>query len=545
MRTFERRSLGLLVPLFCLRSGEGWGTGEYPDLARLARWARTGGASFVLTLPLLEPSPGQESPYAACSFRALDPLYIALRDVPEHVELGGVASLDPRERLTLDAIEEAPRVDHSGVRWLKLRALERAFDQLMAKPASHPRRLALAAFEREHAGWLEPYALFRAVKAQHPESCREWPGGLAEAEPSALARFTEAHPRELALLRYLQWIAFTQLAEAREEMHRAGVALFGDEPFLVADDSADVWSRRELFRFDATVGAPPDAFSADGQEWGLPPYRWDALRERGYDLFRERGAHAARLYDGVRLDHIVGLYRTYHRPRDGSPHFFYPAEPGAQRAQGEAVLEAFRASGLELLAEDLGVIPPFVRESLERLQIPGYRVLRWEKDGPRFRDPAAWSALSVATTGTHDTESSIDWWEQLSREEREQARAWPRLRALFPEGAPPIEGEAARAPDERARFTEALWRALLSTLLESASCAALVPIHDLLALRDRVNTPNTVGPLNWSVRLPWTLEVLERDPIVRGRMRFVEELARATGRAPGAARDGAHGGTEP
>ena len=529
MPIFTRKTLGLLAPLFSVRSGAEWGVGEYPDLVPLARWARRGGFSWVLTLPLLEPSPGQESPYAACSFFALDPLYVALREVPEFASIGGLDALDPEERLTLTAVSEASHVDHGGVRWLKMRVLSRCFDRLAEEASDHPRRRALAAFEAEHAGWLEPYVLFRAIKHLHPEGWRSWPEGLRDRDAAALAAFRAEHARELAFRRYLQWLSFTQLEAAREAMHAHGVSLFGDEPFLVADDSADVWAHRELFRFDATVGAPPDAFSADGQEWGLPPYRWDDLKTRGYDLFVARGRHTARLYDGVRIDHVVGLYRTYHRPIDKSPHYFYPDTQEAQLAQGEAVLRALSSAGTEILAEDLGVIPPFVRLSLARLGIPGYRVLRWEQEAGRFRDPTAWPELSVATTGTHDTESSIDWWELLPEHERLAALALPRLAPLVGTPAAPHEGSATQ-PAPPPRFTDALWRALFETAIGSASCAVLLPVHDVLCLRERVNTPNTVGPYNWSVRLPWTIEALERDAIVEGRLRFVRRMAESSGR---------------
>jgi 4-alpha-glucanotransferase len=525
MRIFDRKTAGLLVPLFSVRTGREWGIGEYPDLVGLARWARSGGFSWVLTLPLLEPSPGQESPYASCSFFAIDPIYVALRDVPEFEALGGIDALDPEERLTLDAVSASPKVDHRGVRWLKTRVLSRCFDRFHTLPEDDARRKDLAAFTKEQDGWLRPYALFRTLKAVHPESWRTWPEPLRTAQPAALEAFRAQHAREIAFRAYLQWLAFRQLEAARRGMHEAGVALFGDEPFLVADDSADVWAHRELFRFDATVGAPPDAFSADGQEWGLPPYRWDDLKKRGYDLFHARGKHTARLYDGVRIDHVVGLYRTYHRPIDKSAHFFYPDTEKAQLAQGEAVLKAFAGSGTEILAEDLGVIPPFVRRSLEHLGIPGYRVLRWEQDQGRFRDPSAWPELSVATTGTHDTESSIEWWEQLPEYERKAALALPRLKDL--------EGTLAAPYDatKPARFTEDLWRALLETTLASASRAALLPILDVLCLRDRINTPNTVGPENWSYRLPWTVEALAEDSILAGRLRWIRTIATANGRA--------------
>jgi 4-alpha-glucanotransferase len=519
MRIFDRKSAGLLIPLFSIRTGEEWGVGEYPDLVTFAKWARTGGFRWLLTLPLLEPSPGQESPYSSASFFALDPLYIALRDVPEFKALGGIQSLDGRERLTLDAVSASASVDHAGIRWLKGRVLARCFESFEAEGKTE-RRAAFDAFVKEQAAWLEPYVLFRTLKEAHPESWRSWPEGLRDRTPSVIEAFKTKHARSLAYRRYLQWTAFTQLQAARGGMHEVGVALAGDEPFLVADDSADVWANREGYRFDATVGAPPDAFSADGQEWGLPPYKWDALKKDGYALFAARGAHTARLYDAVRIDHVVGLYRTYHRPIDKSEHFFYPDVQADQLAQGEAVLEAFRKSGTEILAEDLGVIPPFVRLSLQRLGIPGYRVFRWEQEQGRFRDPETWPELSVATTGTHDTESSLDWWQELPEWERKSALVLPKLR------------EAAPTLDEKnpGRMSEAMWRALLATVIESPSRAVLLPVQDVLRVRDRINTPNTVGPENWSHRLSWTVSALTDDSILRGRMRIVRAYNEASGR---------------
>lgn len=524
MTILGRRSAGLLVPLFSIRGGDEWGVGEYPDLAHFAAWAADAGFSMVMTLPLLEPSPGQDSPYSSCSFFALDPLYVRVPDVPELEALGGIASLGREERVLLDAVREAPRVRHADVRRLKERVLRRCWERFVRDvDAESERGRDLARFvEEEHAHWVSDYALFRALKARRPESWRAWPEGLRDGgEKGARSAALEEARRELAddvaFRTWLQWIAFRQHAAARAGARATGIALGGDEPFLVADDSADVWARKDRYRFDATVGAPPDAFSADGQEWGLPPYRWERIAEERYQLFAQRGRHTAELYDLIRIDHVVGLYRTYHRPLDKSaPHYFWPAEEPAQRAQGEAVLRAFASSGTELIAEDLGVIPDFVRASLGELGIPGYRVLRWEKDGARFRDPASWPALSVATTGTHDTETSMEWWEALPEWERRAARELPSL---------------ASVPEERcARYTEEVREALLESVYRAPSRLALLPVQDVLGLRDRVNVPNTVGPENWSWRLPWTTATMREDAIVRGRARSLRRLAEASGR---------------
>lgn len=517
MKILGRRSAGVLVPLFSIRSGREWGVGEYPDLARFAQWARGGGFSLVMTLPLLEPSPGQDSPYSSCSFFALDPLYLRIADVPELEALGGLAALSDAERALLDSVGESPRVRHADVRRLKEGVLRRCFERFERDvDADSERRRALDAFVEEHRHWIHDYALFRTLKARHPESWRQWPEPLREGDRETLAALRREHAHEIAFRTWLQFLAFGQHQAARREAAAAGVALGGDEPFLVADDSADVWARKDRYRFDATVGAPPDAFSADGQEWGLPPYRWERIAEEQYELFAQRGRHTARLYDLIRIDHVVGLYRTYHRPIDKSPHYFWPAREHEQRAQGEAVLRAFASAGTELIAEDLGVIPDFVRASLHQLGIPGYRVLRWEKDHDQFRDPARWPELSIATTGTHDTESSIEWWDALPDWERRAARRIPQL---------------SRVPEERTRrYGEELHEALLDAVYRSPSRIALLPVQDVLALRDRVNTPNTVGPENWSWRMPWTVSTMEEDAIVRGRQRALRRLAEATER---------------
>jgi 4-alpha-glucanotransferase len=518
MSLLGRRSAGLLVPLASIRTGREWGVGEYADLPAFAGWAHTGGFSMVMTLPLLEPSPGQESPYSSCSFFALDPLYVRVLDVPEIEELGGERMLETSERERLERVRAAPKVLHDEVRALKDGVLRRAHERFVTSvdAASAPAR-DLARFEDEHRAWLADYALFRALKHAHPESWRSWPEPIRDARPDAIDEARRAHGREIRFRTWLQWIAFRQHERARAQAKALGISLAGDEPFLVADDSADVWSRQDRFRFDATVGAPPDAFSADGQEWGLPPYRWEKIAEERFELFAQRGKHTSRLYDLVRIDHVVGLYRTYHRPIDKSAHYFWPEDEASQREQGEAVLRAFGAAGTEVIAEDLGVIPDFVRESLGRLGIPGYRVLRWEKVHDRkFRDPATWPPLSVATTGTHDTETSIEWWEGLPAWEREAVREIPTLKGLSDERA--------------ARWCEDVHAALLETVYASPSRLALVPVQDVLALRDRINTPNTVGPENWSWRMPWTVPAMHDDAIVRGRMSATRRLAQRTTR---------------
>jgi 4-alpha-glucanotransferase len=288
---------------------------------------------------------------------------------------------------------------------------------------------------------------------------------------------------------------------------------------MVATDSADVWARRGDFRLDARVGVPPDAFSATGQDWGLPVYRWDVMEREGYPWISERGRRMADLYGLYRVDHVVGFYRTYYFPNDGSAPGFVPADEGAQVRNGERVLGIF-SRGARVIAEDLGTVPDFVRASLERIRMPGYRVLRWERHwhdpGQPFREPAGWPAVSVATTGTHDTDALADWWDGMPADEKRAFLALPALAALRARGAD--------------RFDDGVRDAILEAVYGAGSDLLLLPLQDALGGRERVNVPGTVNEENWTYRIPRDLAALHGDGATLSRLRG---LAERSGRIAG------------
>jgi len=317
--------------------------------------------------------------------------------------------------------------------------------------------------------------------------------------------------------RYVQWIADQQWHAARAAAREQGVDLMGDLPFLVAGDSADIWARAHEFHLDQRTGVPPDAFSEDGQDWGLPVFRWDVMAGNDFHWMRERARHNAELFDMFRVDHVVGLYRTFYRPEAGprnGPGKFTPADEPSQIKLGETVLKILDGGAHRVIAEDLGTVPDFVRASLARLGVPGYRVLRWEKDDLVFRDPAGWPAVSVATTGTHDTESVADWYEALDDAERRAFLEIPCLAEL-----------RARAPE---RFDDGVRDAVLSCAYKSGSDLVLLPFQDALGARERINVPGTVNDENWTYRMPMDLDALEADEATAARLRA---LAEESGRA--------------
>jgi 4-alpha-glucanotransferase len=250
------------------------------------------------------------------------------------------------------------------------------------------------------------------------------------------------------------------------------------------------------------------------------------MEEDDLKWLRVRTCHAARLYDRFRLDHVVGYFRMYIR-KPGERGYFDPDGEATQRAHGERVLramleEAGKGNGnghkAQVIAEDLGVIPPFVRETLRGLGVPGYKVIPWEKDeGPdeaTFRDPAKFDAVSVATWSTHDTAPITAWWDELTVNERTQLEKMANVKR----GA----GEEERT------------LALLGMLFKSGSSLTLTLVQELLGERARINTPATVGDANWTYRLPKPIEDLERDDAVSARLEKVRILVTESGRATGA-----------
>ncbi len=532
------RLAGVTIPLFSLRGPRSWGIGEIGDLPAFAAWVRKAGIRLIQILPLGEISGGETSPYSALSAFGIDPLYISLADVPDlgcdvqealDASSSPVVQQDPGHAL-LGRVRQSHDVDYHAVRAVKKQAFRLAFDRFFEGelPGSTPRALSFRWFCRENAAWLDDFALFRALKDAHEgKAFWSWGERLRDRNPRALSEAHLSLSREVLYHQYLQWIAHTQWYEARARLRAMGVEIMGDLPFMVGRDSADVWAHQGEFRDDASVGVPPDAFNEEGQDWGLPPYDWRAMAVTDFAWLRRRSRYVSSLYDRFRIDHLVGFYRTYMRQNDRrvdargrlAPGFFDPDVEPAQLAHGErvisAMVEAARESGAELIAEDLGTVPAFVRRSLSRLGVAGYRVLIWEKDDNVFRDPASYPPVSVACFGTHDTAPVAVWWEGLGPEEREGVRRVLRV----PQG---VEiGE---------RFTPSVHRALVEALCNSGSDLVLLMAQDLLGTRERINTPATVGNHNWSYRLPATSEDLGRDDEVRARMEMVRSAIENSGR---------------
>ena len=519
-RFTEGRHAGVIAPLFSVPSASSWGIGEIADLPRLAAWLASAGLDFVQLLPINEMEEGQSSPYSALTAMAIDPIFIAVEAMSDFTDAGGAAVLPAEARAALDEARRAPRVGYATVRKAKNAALRMAYDRFVTRElrAGGARADHFAAYVERESWWLQNYALFRALHEESGGSYwREWSAPLRDRDADALAAARTRLASTVLYYQYLQWTAETQWQRAREACGRVGV--FGDFPFMVNGHSADVWARQREFHLDASVGVPPAPGSAEGQDWGLPAYRWEVVAPQGYEWLAERTRRSAALFDAFRVDHLVGFYRTFIRERDGRS-FVSPQDERSQIAQGETLMSLFRAHGSCIIAEDLGVVPDFVRESQARLAVPGLKVLRWERhwhtDGQPFRDPRAYPACSVAISGTHDTESMAEWWGAADIGERRAATAIPGIR------------DHGVMPDEP--FSERVRDALLSILFRAGSDFVLVALPDVFGWSDRINTPSAAGDANWTWRLPWAVEQLMSEPTAVERASFLRALAIETHR---------------
>lgn len=490
-----RRS-GISIPLFSLRSQRSWGIGEFGDVPAMAEWLNAAHQSVLQILPLNELAPSETSPYSALSAMAIDPQFISIGMLEDG------AMFEDVWRDEIEAVRQAPRIDYRRVRDLKTRALRACFDRfyqtewLLETPDADELRSYVA---REN-WWINDYSLYRAIRAHEGEKpWTEWPEPLRDGHAAALVEAASELSREVLFYQYVQWIADDQWQFARRAAE--GVEILGDFPFMVTRDSADVWSRRQDFLLDAQVGTPPDAFSETGQEWGLPPYNWDELRRNDFAWLRARARRMTELYDGFRIDHLVGFYRTYVRPLDGRPPYFSPSAEHEQTALGETIVRIMGGTGADISAEDLGTVPLFVRHSIAQLGVPGYKVLRWEPDNPRMYPP-----LSVAMTGTHDTEPLAVWWESLSVNER------------------------VRFGVEMPVFSPQLRDAMLQLMFNAGSTLVLLPIQDVFGWRDRINLPATISETNWTYTLPWPVDRMLSEPEAAERAARLTEWSYRTGR---------------
>ncbi len=499
----SRRGWGWAVQLYATRSTASWGIGDLADLRRLGAWAAGLGASMLLINPLTAPLPlasQQPSPYCPSSRRFLNPLYLRIEEIPGAAALG--ADLERLAALGR-ALNRDRRIDRARVFALKREALERLWRQDAARDPG------FEAYVRASGRGLQEFATFAALAERHGGGFRAWPAEYRRPDAPAVSAFAAAHAERVRFHQWLQWRLDAQLARAC-----AATPVMQDLPIGVDRDGADAWAWQDALAVDASVGAPPDRYVRRGQDWGLPPFVPHRLRALGYQPFIETIRAALRHAGGLRIDHVMGLFRLFWIPGGASPveggYVRYPAND----LLAIVALESQRAGAI-VVGEDLGTVEAGVRERLAEHGILSYRVM-WFESGPTSRYPE----LAMAAVTTHDLPTIAGLWsgadiaEQrvLGLEPNEAALAATRTRLASAMGAA-SEGSI-----------EDVVAATHEVLAAAPSVLVTATLDDALGVTERPNVPGTAHERpNWSLALPEPLERLETTPLA---LRIARVLAR-------------------
>jgi 4-alpha-glucanotransferase len=470
------RSSGLLLHVTSLPSLGGIGD-LGPAAYDFANFLAASKQRLWQVLPL-SPTGYGNSPYAALSAFAGNPLLISLERLANR---GWIA----HERLT-SLPGRSGNVDFDTVVAAKMPLLEEA-----ARNFLHHHDQAewdrYEAYTRTNWTWLESYAIYSVLRKKYNGAAwNVWPKDLSHRDPQTLDRIRHDHAEEIAIQQILQFTFDDQWTALREYCGERGIKIVGDVAIFVNYDSADVWKRPDLFELDEhlapvrVAGVPPDYFSATGQRWGNPLYRWDVIRHNGYAWWIDRISRARHLYDIIRLDHFRGFEAYWAIPAANQT----AVEGEWIKAPGTELFEAIqRALGdLPFIAEDLGVITPEVDALRDRFNLPGMRILQFGFGSKKAHDylPHRYINNCVVYTGTHDNNTTQGWWdEEATKAEKAAAKAYL--------GA------------SRKDFVWAMIRAVETSVAD----ICILPVQDLLALPEdaRMNLPSRASG-NWTWRCP-------------------------------------------
>lgn len=565
----NRKLAGLMVPVFALRHEDDLGIGDTAAVKQTIEFCARHGIGVLQVLPINETG-GDNSPYNAISSVALDPVLLSFS--PRTVPGFQPGDLDQAKvQGELADLRQGP-VKYPRVKRLKEDLLRSAYARFSSEHLAGRTPLARAfdEFKNRHAGWLPQYTLFRTLVAEHGgNACwTQWP--LELQRPAGAESWLSSSPDAERLGRYrdfcayVQWVAFSQWQEVRALADDLAVELMGDIPFGVNRYSADVWGQPELFDLDWYGGAPAEpSFAGDpfvrqwGQNWGIPLYNWSAHADQDFSWWRQRIERVSDFFHYFRIDHVLGFFRVYAFPwppernhefvdltheqaaakTGGHLPLFLPAPDDTPEhsemnaSQGVALLKVIRqaAGATGIVAEDLGVVPPYVRPILQALDIPGFYIPMFERvrKDRSYKPKEKIPPLSLATYATHDHPPLGAFYEELVNRWHgpDGHEAWLELKRLMR-----FLGMDPEHPPKTC--TAELHQALLRALLESRAWLAVFMVTDLILTSQRFNQPGLHGESCWSERLDRPLPAYQDDPQVGPRIRLFSDLIRQTGRVP-------------
>ncbi len=490
----SRRAWGWAVQLYAARSRASWGIGDLADLRALREWSEQLGAGFLLVNPLhaVAPTlPQEASPYLPATRRFRNPLYLRIEEVPG-AERVDVTSWSSQAR----GYDDRSLVDRDWVWRLKREALAAIFRACRVSDEC-------AAWCSRQGQALRDFAVWSALADAHGPDWRRWPATLRQPTSPEVAMFAAEHRREVQFYGWLQWLVDMQLRSAS-----GGLNVLQDLPIGVDGGGADAWAWQETLARGVQTGAPPDVFNPRGQSWGSPPFVPWRLREAGYRPFIESIRATMAGAGGIRIDHVMGLFRLWWVPEGGSATTgAYVRYPSADLLDIVA-LESYRARSL-VVGEDLGTVEDGVREALADHHMLSYRLLFFADE-----DPATWPATAMAAVTTHDLPTVAGLWvggdveEQVRymdtpREELERGRQ--QLLSRWREPA----GLSGKEPAAQAITTGYQWLGKAPCLLLSAT------LEDAVGEERRPNMPGVARPENWCLPLRGAVDDLPAVPTVR------------------------------
>jgi 4-alpha-glucanotransferase len=509
-----RRAWGLATQLYSVRSRQSWGVGDLSDLTDLAVWsASTHGAGYVLVNPLHAAAPTkpmEPSPYLPTSRRFVNPLYLRVEAIPEFVYLRKRRRV---WRLRDDVQRHANSVDaiDRDTAWAAKRA---ALDLVYRVPRTAGRELAYAAFCAREGAALDNFATWCALAEEYGGDWHQWPESLQHPDADGVAEFVAEHAKAVDFHRWLQWQLDEQLAAAQSQAVAAGMSLgiMHDLAVGVHPDGADSWALQDVLALGVTAGAPPDEFNQLGQDWSQPPWRPDRLEEQEYQPFRALIRTVLRHAGGLRIDHIIGLFRLWWIPQGETPTQGTYVRYDHEAIIGIVALEAYRAAAL-VVGEDLGTVEPWVRDYLRDRGVLGTSILWFELDrdgnatGGRPLPAERWREYCLSSVTTHDLPPTAGY----------LANEHVRLRDSLGLLTRPVDEELAAAKTERAAWIAELRRlgmlskhadeeqtilALYQYLGRTPSRLLGVALTDAVGDRRTQNQPGTTDEYpNWRVPL--------------------------------------------
>jgi 4-alpha-glucanotransferase len=564
MKATTARLAGILLPAFSPRREGDLGIGDTKALEQWLHWAADQNIGFLQLLPINETG-SDDSPYNAISSVALDPVYLTM----DPTLIPGLEESDVAEAQEFlgDDVLQARLVDYAKVGECKRALLETAYGRFIHGDYKAEKN-DLRVFQQQEAAWLNDYSLFRWLmdQADGREQWDHWPKAF---NTPSLAReyFHEQRKkrgdqvvREQTYYSWVQWLCFRQWRAVRALADKLGVKLMGDVPIGISYHSADVFFLPDQFNLEWFGGAPAETmFKHDrfiqrwGQNWGVPVYRWDAMEKDGYVWWKQRVRKLTEIFQIFRIDHILGFYRIYAFPwrpeRNAQMMDLTPEEAkqltggrlpqwawrddhtqenrAANRDDGDRRLRAILAAAgdAEIVGEDLGCVPEYVRPHLESLGIAGFRIPHWDSDQGHVVDGSRYPECSFATYATHDHDTLAALWESFrlnavgntcTADEQTGGQWNIRMMAEFAN----MEVDVENPP---VYDSEVQWK-LLEALLACRSRYAALMITDLFGMFDRYNKPGTVDAENWSLRLPFTLEEMQADASRQKDIRHLRKL---------------------